>query len=149
MAILTGAQLAAPCSDLKRSTTALAGLGSKSFDELGNEYTYVKAGAAIAANDAVRMNGSALGWDDVRPTSAAGQQVYGAATAAFASGDYGYVLTRGVATVKVVVATAAGSPLMTNATAGTLVIADATAIANRPLQANVTGVAAGSSVTLI
>jgi hypothetical protein len=145
----TGSPLILPYGGAaKRSTTALATVGSKAYSTNGDEFTYVKAGASIAANDAVRLAGSALGYDDCRPTSAAGQLVFGGATAAFASGEYGYVQTKGVATIKVVVGTAAASPLMTNATAGTLAIADATAIAFRPAQALVTGVAAGSGVFL-
>jgi hypothetical protein len=120
MAILTGAHLAAPCNDLKRSTTALASLGSKALDESGNEYRYIKAGAAIAATDAVRFQGSALGYDDVRPISAVAQPVIGIATAAFASGDYGYVLVNGVGSVKTAGAIAANVALVSSAVAGTL-----------------------------
>jgi len=131
-----------------RSTTQKAPLGSKIWDENGNEYTYIKAGAAIAQNDAVKMNGSALGYDDVRSTAAAGTVVFGVATYAFNNAEYGFVCTRGVVTCKVVVATAAGSPLVTNGTSGTLALADATAITYRPIVALVTGVAAGSAVHL-
>jgi hypothetical protein len=123
-------------------------LGTRANDKDGNEYTFVKAGAAIAAADAVRFNGSATGFDDIRPTSAAGQYVVGAAAGtAFSSGDYGFILSRGVATVKVVVSTAAGSVLVTNGTAGTLALATATELAgSRGAVALVTGVAAGSAV---
>jgi hypothetical protein len=145
-----GNQFCPSGGDTKRSTTAETELGSKQEDNIGNEYRYIKAGAAIAQYDAVRLSGSALGFDDVRPTSAINQVVIGAATAAFASGDYGYILTKGVATVKTVVSTAAGSQLVSNGTAGTLAIAvAANDLAVRPAVALVTGVAAGSAVALL
>lgn len=146
MAQLTGLPVGLAGDTTKRSTTALNDLGAKGYDALGNEYTYVKAGAAIAQYDACRMNGSALGYDDVRPTSAAGQVVLGAAQNAFSSGDYGFLLTRGVGTCKVVAATAAGVALVPNGTAGTLALAAAADITFTSVVALVTGVAAGSGV---
>lgn len=119
MANLTGAHLAAPCNDLRRSTTALASLGSKAYDESGNEYRYIKAGASIAAGDALRFQGSTLGYDDVRPTSAVAQPIIGIATAAFNSGEYGYVLTNGIGSMKTTGTVAANVQLVSNATAGT------------------------------
>jgi len=150
MAQFTGAPLAAPFGgDTRRSTTAEAPLGSVQFDAVGNKYRYIKAGATIAQYDALQFNGSAAGWDDVRPTSAVGQVVIGSATAAFASGEYGYILEAGVGTVKVAAGTAAGSSLVSSATAGTLALGAATDIAYRPAVALVTGVAAGSAVALM
>lgn len=131
-----------------RSTTALHVLGTRRLDTAGNEYTYVKAGATIAQYDACKFNGSAAGYDDVRPTSAAEQVVIGAAQAAFASAEYGWLLTRGIGTVKVVVATAAGSALVPNATAGTLALAVAAGVSFTSVVALVTGVAAGSAVAI-
>jgi hypothetical protein len=149
-AILTGPKQFFPSGgDTKRSTTAEETVGAKAYDDAGNEYTYVKAGAAIAQYDAVRFSGSAAGWDDIRSTSATNQTVVGAATAAFASADYGYIQTKGVATVKVAVGTAAGSALVTNATAGTMALGDATGFGVRPAVALVTGVAAGSAIALL
>jgi hypothetical protein len=136
--ILTGAGMAAVGTDETRSTTQLMPLGYKVSDKDGNEFTYIKAGAAIAAYDACRFAGSALGFDDIRPTSAAAQTVVGVANAAFDSGAYGFIQSKGVCTAKVVVATAAGSSLVSNGTAGTLALA-----------ALVTGVAAGSGVVLL
>jgi hypothetical protein len=136
-------------SDTTRSTTALAPLGMKAFGPTGEEFRYVKAGAAIALYDAVRFQGSALGWDDIRPTSAANQVVVGAATAAFDSGAYGFIQTKGVATVKVVVATTAGVNLVSNGTAGTLAVAQAADTTSGQAVALVTGVAAGSAVALL
>jgi hypothetical protein len=149
MANLSGPLTVAPCSTTDRSTTALLALGTRAWDKSGNEYIYVKAGASIAQYDAVRFSGSALGYDDVRPTSAVAQVVLGSADAAFASGDYGFILHKGIGTVKVAVGTAAGSSLVSSATAGTLAIAAATDLAYRPAVALVTGVAAGSAVALV
>lgn len=146
MAEFVGHPNAIASNSTKTSTTQKLPLGTKAFDANGNEYTYIKAGAAIAQYDAVRFNGSAAGYDDVRPTSAAGQVVIGAAQVALASGEYGWILSRGVGTVKVVVATAAGSALVPNATAGTLALAQATDVTFSSAVALVTGVAAGSAV---
>jgi hypothetical protein len=143
---LVGHPMAVAQRVTETSTTAKNAIGTKSFDENGNEYTYVKAGAAIAQYDAVRFAGSALGYDDVRPTSAAGQVCIGAAQIAIASGSYGWILSRGVGTVKVVVSTAAGSALLPNATAGTLALATAADVTFSSAVALVTGVAAGSGV---
>lgn len=148
MAQLTGPTLSFPCNSVDRSTTAKLPIGTIALDKNGYEYTYVKAGADIAAADAVRFGGSVLGFDDVRPTSAANQYVLGAADGtAFTSGDYGFIKTKGVAVVKCVVATAAGSLVIPNATAGTLALATTSQIpGQRACVALVTGVAAGSEV---
>jgi hypothetical protein len=127
------------------STTRKFRVGSVRRAVNGTDYMYVKAGAAIAQYDACRFN---AGLEDVRPTSAAGQVVIGVAQVAIASGSYGWIAVRGLMTAKVVAATAAGSPLVTNATAGTLALADATAITGPRAVATVTGVAAGSAVFL-
>lgn len=112
----------------------------------GARSIYVQAGAAIAQYDAVRIND---GLTDVRPTSAANQPYLGAAQAAIASGAKGWIQIDGKMTCKVAVGTAAGSPLMTNATAGTLAIADATGFGSPGKAiASVTGVAAGSEIVI-
>jgi hypothetical protein len=128
------------------NTTPDHPIGTEARDKDGNVYTYIKAGAAIAQYDAVRFAGSALGWDDVRPTSAAGQCVIGAAQAAIASASYGWILTRGIATVKVVNSTAAGGALVPNATAGTLAVATAADVTFSRAVCLVTGVSTGSAV---
>jgi len=109
-----------------RTTTAKAQLGALAYDKLGNEYRYVKAGAAIAAGDAVRFQGSALGFDDVRPTSATLQTVVGVALTAFASGEFGFVLRRGIGSVKTTGSVAANIGLASSGTAGTLATTAAT-----------------------
>lgn len=149
MARLTGAYVGFPGDSTRRTTTQELPLGAKAHGPTGEEYIYVKAGAAIAQYDACRHAGSALGHDDVRPTSAANQLVVGVADTAFASGEYGFIQSRGVAICKVVAATAAGSLLVTNGTAGTLALATAAELAGASAaSANVTGVAAGSAVYL-
>jgi hypothetical protein len=150
MAQLTGPTEVFPVNSTERSATAQLPLGTKAYDKNGYEYTYVKAGADIAAADAVRFAGSVLGFDDVRPTSAANQYVLGAADGtAFTTGQFGFVKTKGVAVVKTVVSTAAGSLVIPNATAGTLALATTSQIpGQRPIVALVTGVAAGSEVYL-
>lgn len=107
----------------RRSTTTLYPLGTLARDAAGNEYTYVKAGAAIAVNEPVRLN---AGLGDVRATSAAQQAVLGVADAAFANADNGFILSRGSVTCKVVGGTAINSLLVTGAVAATLELADAT-----------------------
>jgi len=149
MALFTGQAIAVVGNDLTRSTTALNPLGVRAFDENGNEYTYVKAGAAIAAKDAVKIAGSALGYDDVRPTAADDEVLFGVATAAFDSAAYGFVQTRGRVTCKVIVATAAASSLVPGATAGTLKLSVTASLNSKPATALVTGVAAGSAILLI
>lgn len=125
-------------------------LGTRAKDFSGNKWILVKSGAAIAANDPVVFQGSALGYDDVRSASAAQQLVIGVATAAFTGAAvWGFIQTHGVVVCKVVVATAAGSLLVTGAVAAQLELADATDFAGaRPAVALVTGVAAGSAIYL-
>jgi hypothetical protein len=148
--MFTGSPQAFPVGDATtRSATAQAPLGSRAEDAKGNQYVYVKAGAAIDANEAVMFQGSALGYDDVRKTSGLHKPVLGVATAAFASGAFGYVQTHGVVVCKVIVGTAAGSALVASGTAGTLKIGAATDETYRPAVALVTGVAAGSEVALM
>jgi hypothetical protein len=147
MAILTGPKsffAGGPTS--KRSTTAEESLGTKAYTDDGNEYTYCKAGAAIAVNDACIFTGSALGWDSVIPSAAAEQVAVGVADTAFASADYGWLLTRGRVTCKTVNGIAAGSSLSTNATAGTLKISVTGDLAPGVGVALVTGVTAGSAI---
>lgn len=121
MAQISGPAIGVAVGDTnQRDTVQKAPLGSTAQDKLGNVYRYVKAGASIAAFDAVRFQGSTLGFDDVRPTSAAAQPVVGIAQAAFASGDYGYVLIDGVGSCKTTGSVAANVQLVSSGTAGTL-----------------------------
>lgn len=117
--------------DTKRSTTAEAELGQIAYTKDGAQYIYVKAGATIAVNDAVRLQATLA---DVRPVSAVAQMVIGIATAAFASGEYGFVYHRGGNGVvcKLAAATAANALLTSSgAAAGTMLTSDATAVNSR------------------
>jgi hypothetical protein len=107
--------------DTHRSLTSWIALGTRAVDPTnGNQYVYVKAGAAIAQFDAVAFQGSALGYDDVRPVSAANQPVLGVAQAAFASAAFGWILVKGRGSVKTSGSVAANASLVSSATAGTL-----------------------------
>ncbi len=101
-----------------RSQTAWAyPVGTTAKDVLGNQYMVIKAGAAIALNDIVRTNADL---SDVRKTSYPAQQVIGgAAGTAFASGDYGWILTKGSTTVLCDAAVVANDLLGAGYTAGT------------------------------
>jgi hypothetical protein len=124
MANLTSNTQVFPVSSTWRSQTNSHGiaLGTKAFASGGREYRFVKAGAAIAAKDAVRFGLSATGWDDVRPTSALEQVVVGAADGtAFDSGDYGFILSRGYSTVLATDSITAGVAVASSATAGLLI----------------------------
>jgi hypothetical protein len=132
MANLTGTAGIFPIDSTDRSTTAKLPLGTRAFASGGREYVYVKAGAAIAALDALRFGLSATGFDDVRPTSAAQQFVIGAADGtAFASGDYGFMLAKGYTTVLATDSITAGVTVGSSATAGLLIAVDATAYGNK------------------
>jgi hypothetical protein len=73
------------------------------------------------------------------------------ADAAFDANDYGFIQCKGVVPLcKVVNATAAGSTLVTSATAGTLALSVAADLAGAAAAvALVTGVAAGSPIALL
>ena len=150
MARLTGPVHGTPGDSTRRTTTAELPVGTRVHGIGGSVWVYVKAGAAIAQYDACKCNGSAAGYDDVRPTAAISELAIGVADAAFSSGDYGFIQVEGVCTCKVVAATAAGSLLVTSATAGTLKLAtEAESLAGaRGAAALVTGVAAGSAIIL-
>jgi hypothetical protein len=132
----------------RRTTTQEMPLGTKAYGPSGSEYVYVKAGASIAQYDACTFQGSATGYDDVRPTSATQQYIVGVADTAFSSGDYGFLQSKGVCTCKVNTSDAAGSLLVTKATAGTLTLAAASSLPSTPAVALVTGAAAGSAIVL-
>lgn len=117
MATLTGTAVLGDVTT--RSTTPLNAIGTRVPDTDGNIWRYIKAGASIAQYDALRFQGSALGWDDVRPTSAAAQPIIGVAQAAFSSGDYGFILEKGIGQMKTTGTVAANVQLVSNGTAGT------------------------------
>ena len=125
-------------------------LGSRAQGPDGSEWIYVKAGATINQYDACRLTGTSLGYDDVRPTSAAQQYVAGVADAAFASGEFGFIQSKGRAICKVVNSTAAASLLTTSGTAGTLALSTQAAdlSGTTPAVALVTGVSTGSAIVI-
>lgn len=129
MANLTCPTASFPVDSTWRSQTNAHGipLGTRAFASGGREYLFVKAGAAIAAKDALRFGLSATGTDDIRPTSAANQKVVGAADGtAFASGDYGFMLAKGYSTVLATDSITAGASVISSATAGLLIAAAGT-----------------------
>lgn len=134
MANLTCPTTSFPVDSAWRGQTNTHGipLGTRAFASGGREYVFVKAGAAIAAKDALRFGLSAAGFDDIRPTSAAQQFVVGAADGtAFSSGDYGFMLAKGPTTVLATDAITAGAAVGSSATAGLLIAVDATAYGNK------------------
>jgi hypothetical protein len=143
MANFSGLPVTANLDTTSRETTATVPLGTRCSDASGNEYTYVKAGAAIDAKTACMFNGSTLGYDDVREVTSASASrfVVGVATAAFASGDYGFLQTKGICTCLVTASTAVGSPLTTGTAAdGVLDLAVAGTLAGiKPIVALTTG----------
>ena len=130
-----------------RSQTKSLSYGVRGRDPTnGNEYVYVKAGAAIPVNSAVTVNADLA---DVRATSAAAQIVYGVADTAFASGDNGWLLQKGSGVCKVIGSTAINSLLVSGATGGTLALAVAADLPGRGV-VQVTAEAAGlATVRLI
>jgi len=113
----------------RRSQTGLGvPVGTVARDVAGNKYMAVKAGASIVINAPVVPN---AGLSDVRGSSAAQQFVLGVTDAAFASGDFGWVLTDGSVVCKVVGATAINSLLVTGGTAVTLQLATAADFSQR------------------
>jgi hypothetical protein len=131
-----------------RSATPLYRVGTLAADENGNTYRYVRAGAPIARYDAVRFGGGALGYGDVRPTSAATQGLVGSAMVALSTGEYGFIQIGGIATVKVTGATPANS-LLVPSSSGQLNYATAAEFTNKPAVALVLGVSTGSAVAFL
>lgn len=147
-AIFTGpAQFLPSGGDTKRATVAECQLGTIAMADDGREFIYVKAGAVIALNDAVRLNATLA---DVRSASTTQQMIIGIATAAFASADFGFIYHRGGngATCKLTAATAVNSVLVSQAVAGTLVIGAATDFNQRPAVCSVAEAAGVGTVIL-
>lgn len=112
----------------------LCALGFWNSDGLGNEYIYVQAGAAIPINSCVKLAASATPYAAViQTTAAAGQPIFGVATAAFSfgtGGDFGFIQIRGVCNALANAAVVAGNLLVQDSTtAGQLQLATATDLA--------------------
>lgn len=96
-------------------------LGKVFVADNGNEYRYMKATAAIPVNSGVMLDiaTDATGLNVIK-TAAAGNDLFGVAETAIASGSYGWITTRGVASCLVADGVAAADPLGATSTAGTL-----------------------------
>jgi len=70
-------------------------LGTVGYDAAGIEYRYVRAGGAVGAGTLVQITQSATPFDAVVVTSGANQQIAGAASAAFANNDCGWLVRNG------------------------------------------------------
>lgn len=125
------------------STTAKFDLGAI-HTESGQEYTYIRAGSAIALGDfLVVKTDEALEPNVLIPSSAVNQAIRAVAPVAIASGSHGWVITRGrVPVAKVAASTAAGAQLGTSATAGT---ASTVTISASPTQAEIQRVLAAAA----
>lgn len=117
MAILTGPPLATPVNSLDRSTTARATVGSLASSEVAT-YIYVGAGEAITTSgDPVSAN-AAL--SSVKRGDTDTGAFLGVAEAPFASGEYGYIVKRGLTSAVLASGVAAGGLVELSATVGQL-----------------------------
>jgi hypothetical protein len=116
MARLTGPYSGFPGNTTRRTTTQELPLGTRAIAEGGSEYVYIKAGATIPVKSVCTFQGSAAGYDDIRVVTAANQAIAGVADTAFASGEYGFLLCRGIVTALVEDSTAVGSLLQASDT---------------------------------
>lgn len=95
-------------------------LGSVGYDKDGNEYRYIRSGAAIGANTACMVTSSATPFDQVVVTTGANLALAGVCTtgqAFAAANECGWIVKRGVATVATASAVAVTTP-QTTAAAG-------------------------------
>lgn len=149
MAEIKGPGSFAAHDSLKRSTTPLAPLGQIVYTEDG-AYMYVKAaGAVTASGDAVAPSGLIQSTGGIVRADSPTVGFLGIAEAPFASGEYGYIKTKGFADAIVASGTTANSLLQTTTTSGTLgnITTSGTAVAVA-LEAN-TGAAAKKKVYLL
>jgi hypothetical protein len=93
--------------------------GSRATSHDGKEYVFVKASGAIAKNGVVSIDASSTAAALSTANDAFGN-IVGVAPYAFADGEYGWVLVRGVCDVLVGAACAANAQLNTTATGGQL-----------------------------
>lgn len=99
--------------------TALHEVGLELDFSDGKRRKYIKAGAAIAAFDALTVDEAET--PDLEPTSAVNQALAGVAERAIADGSHGWVVVRGSGvSVKAAATVVAGAHAVTVATAGTL-----------------------------
>jgi hypothetical protein len=119
-------------------------LGTQVFGQTGERYIYVTAGGVIAQYAWVGYD-EAFSATELTFTNAAAGHGIGVAQVAFASGDYGWVQTGGVASGKVAASCAADVALYTTTTAG--VLDDATSAAGGTAMQRINGVVATTAVT--
>jgi len=120
MSILTGPVLAtAPGLSTARHSTAQVTVGSKGYSE-DSEFVYVTAGGAFPASGSVGPVSITSGFDAVVTGDSDVGEFVGVADAAFASGESGYIRTKGPATCVVESGAVAGQALQLSATAGKL-----------------------------
>jgi hypothetical protein len=120
MAVLTGPVLATPAVDsTTRHDEAKIAVGSKAFSQDG-EFVYVQAGAAFPASGTVGPVSVATTLSAVVTGDLDTGAFLGIADAAFASGEFGFIRTKGPATVVVESGAVAGNLLQLSATAGKL-----------------------------
>lgn len=146
MAKLTGPVLATPAEDsLSRFSTEVISVGTRAFSADG-EYLFVKAGGAITASgDPVSVDGLLSA---VKRGDADVGAFIGVAEAPFASGEYGWIKTRGSVDAVVASGTAAGDELELSGTVGELKpLTTSGAAVGKALAAN-TGAAAKKAVIL-
>lgn len=118
MNAIVGARLADTMSAALMTMTGKGfGLGDRYVNNQGNEYVFVQASGAIAANDTVFFNSSYIATSITTANGARGN-LCGVAGVAFASGEYGWVQVKGPTTMSVKASCAANVRLNTTATAG-------------------------------
>lgn len=103
-----------------RTSTPQHRAGSLGFDAAGAEYIYVSANATVNNGDCVAVDSNFTA-APITKTLADGLPIVAFATAAFASGQWGWVVRRGVGfRANALANTTVAAPLYTTATAGHL-----------------------------
>jgi hypothetical protein len=125
-------------------------LNSLYEDERGNTWMYVQAAAAVAAGEWVAVNPAGSAALLTKALADAGRKI-GVAQVAFASGDFGWVLIKGVGIARGLANYVADAAAYTSATAGA-VDDDPTAqtkILGARITAAIGGAAANAAVFLV
>lgn len=108
-------------------------------------YEYIKAGATIAATDALRADHAEENFSAM-PVEAVNLPLKGVAHVAIVDNEFAFIVVRGVASVKAAATVVAGQPAVPTATAGTL---DDTAAGDVGGAAQAQAHAAGVGVTFL
>lgn len=103
----------------ERSTTPTVDLGTTVLGANGSQWVYVKAGEAVAQYDVVAVDEAYSALKLTKALADVGHKI-GAASAAFAANEYGWVQSSGVTRINVLASCAADVALYTSATAGSL-----------------------------